>query len=786
MTEFPIEGVTVFNNTQKKSAFTDKDGYFSIDIFSNTDTLYFKHIVFRMVKYTKNELRRMDYEVYLQPSMVLMQEFNITASNIRENAEDLPYVIDIIDAKEIRNMSSQSSADILMNTGNVLVQKSQGGGGSPIIRGFEANKVLLVLDGVRMNNAIYRSGHLQNSITVDNSILRSTEIIYGPTSTIYGSDALGGVIHYHTKIPKVSKPRKFDFDFNAYTQYSTANKGKIGHLNFNLGFKNFASLTAFTIKDLGDIKIGKNKSFTSGIDDFGHTKHYVTQDENNNDITTENPDPEIQLNTGYKQYDFLQKFKYVYSKKLDIVANFQYSTSSKIDRYDQLTEYNNDDLKYSEWHYGPQKRFFSSIKFFAKNNNTLYTNFSSIISFQNINEDRISRKFNKDRLHQEESLKIYSLNFDFLKLIDNVHRLSYGLEASYNDVSSNAYYEDIANGTTSIAQTRYPNGGGYMMTYAAYANFKWVIIPQFVVNSGIRYSYVKLKSSFLDDGVSVELPFSSIEIGNGATTGTLSLVYFPSENWQISLIGATGFRSPNIDDYGKVRAKSGLVTVPNDQLKPEYAYNIEFGFMRTLFTNIFVEISIYKTWLKNAIVRRDYQLNNSNTLIYDGDEYNIITNLNAAEAELEGFSSSIYGSFDIFPTNKKLKGELKIKTTLNYIRGKNIVEDVYLGHIPPAFGILTINYENNKLGFNISGHYHDLKKLSEMSPFGEDNDDKGTPVGFPSWWNLNFGLFYNINKSFVAQIAIDNIFDERYRVFASGVTAPGRSFIFTLRYNFNY
>ena len=91
---------------------------------------------------------------------------------------------------------------MLAQTGEVFVQKSQMGGGSPVIRGFEANKVLIVVDGVRLNNAIYRSGHLQNVITLEPSELESAEIVFGPGSVIYGSDALGGVMDFHTREPR--------------------------------------------------------------------------------------------------------------------------------------------------------------------------------------------------------------------------------------------------------------------------------------------------------------------------------------------------------------------------------------------------------------------------------------------------------------------------------------------------------------------------------------------------------------------------------------------------------
>ena len=108
--------------------------------------------------------------------------------------------VSVISNKEILTQSPSTGADLVGLSPGVRIQKSQGGGGSPILRGFEANRLLLVVDGVRMNNAIYRSGHLQNAITIHPNIIERVEIIFGSSSVGYGSDALGGVIHYYTPV----------------------------------------------------------------------------------------------------------------------------------------------------------------------------------------------------------------------------------------------------------------------------------------------------------------------------------------------------------------------------------------------------------------------------------------------------------------------------------------------------------------------------------------------------------------------------------------------------------
>ena len=126
-------------------------------------------------------------------------------SHILNNLKEFDH--ETITKEKILNSDYSTSADILLLTDGVTIQKSQGGGGSPIIRGFEANRILLMIDGVRMNNAIYRNGHVQNSLTVDPFIIEDFNIIYGPSAVTYGSDAIGGVINYITTEPKLSNKK---------------------------------------------------------------------------------------------------------------------------------------------------------------------------------------------------------------------------------------------------------------------------------------------------------------------------------------------------------------------------------------------------------------------------------------------------------------------------------------------------------------------------------------------------------------------------------------------------
>ena len=763
----PIESVAVFNLSRDRAAITDSLGLIDLSIFLAKDTLVFQHPSFSSKSYCKTDLSH-NQKVLLQSKRILIDEYIISASKYRESSMIIPYMVDVLEDQSLMKATGFTAADILEETGNILVQRTQGGGGSPILRGFEANKVLLVVDGVRLNNAIYRNGHLQNSITIDNSVLDRTEIIFGPSSVMYGSDALGGVVHYFTRDPQVSGDSSFLFNTQAYMQYASAMKGITGHLDFSLGKKHWASLTSVSYKDMGDIRMGSRRDPTLG--DWGEMMHYVDQ-VGGTDSTLSNEDPLVQRNTGYSQLDILQKIRYTPSQYVDWILNLQYSTSSDIHRLDKLNDYSGDNLKYAEYYYGPQNRFLASLKNVLKKDNPVFTNMTTLLAFQRIDEDRYSRKFrNEQVLSQQEDVMVFSLNLDLVKIWGSEHKLHYGAELSHNLVESDAWYANITTGNREAALTRYPEGGSETWSVSAYTSYKWFISDKMVLNLGTRYNYGMLHSAFSNP----MLPYDQININNGALSGSMGMVYSPSNRWRINFILSSGFRNPNVDDYGKVRAKEDYVTVPNPDLSPEYTYNAEIGINRFIEDYMKIQLVAYYTYLDDAIVRTAYQLNGEDSLYYDGDLYRITANYNASEAYIYGGSLGI---------NANLNKNISLNGTLNYTVGHNLSDDVPLGHIPPLFGRTSLSYRSKRFFLDTYIIYQGWKHTEDFSPFGEDNEAEAMEYGFPSWWTANIKLGFEAGKFLDFMIAVENLFDQFYKPYASGISGPGRNFILTARFN---
>ena len=703
-----------------------------------------------------------------------MNEITVSATRFAEHKKNIPQQVLTINAKKSAFYNQQTIAELLSQTGSVLLQKSQLGGGSPIIRGFEANKVLLVVDGIRMNNAIFRGGHLQNVITMDNTILERTEIIFGPSSVMYGSDALGGVISFYTKKPLLSETAgKTLFSGNAFFRYASAYDEKTGHVDINLGGKKIGSLTSFTFSDFGYLKQGAEDY--SKFPGWGKRTFYVEQI-NGVDMMVTNSNVNKQSPTGYKQYDLLQKFLFK-TGKIDNVLNFQYSTSSDISRYDRLTETNNSGIaKSAEWYYGPQKRLLAAWTINLPKSG-IYDNAQITTAYQQIEESRHNRGFKSTkRNNRTEKLNIASLNADFSKKIKKIE-LGYGAEITYNKVKSNAYSENITTGVQSPLDTRYPDGGSNTQSYAAYVTGLYKISGKIIANAGLRLAHNRLYSKFTDKTF-FPFPYNDIEQSSNALTGNAGIVFLPATGWKIDALVSTGFRTPNVDDMSKVfESGGGTLIVPNPNIKPEKTINYELSISKNIQNRFQVGTTAWYTDYHDALSTDFSTFNGSPTIVYNGTASNVVTVVNKNAAYVWGISGNIAAN---------ITNHFSFSSVINYTYGR-IKEDPKnypLDHVAPLFGKTSVIAKFGKFTGEIFALYNGAKDSADYNLRGEDNQIYSADVvhGYtPSWITANFRTAYDINKYATIQFAVENIFDKFYRVFASGLSAPGRNFVLTLR-----
>jgi hemoglobin/transferrin/lactoferrin receptor protein len=795
-----VRNVTVYNEALTINLSSDNNGFVNVSDFNENETIVFSHISYALLKVKKARLLKQKFIVNLTNQSEQLDEVVLSVFKKEEKTNRIAEQIAVVSARDIQKRSPQTSADLLATIPGIKVQKSQFGGGSPVIRGMESNRILLVVDGVRMNNAIYRKGHLQSSITVAPNMLDKTEVVFGPSSVVYGSDALGGVIHYYTKTPKLSEEKEVKSQL--FSRFSSVNQETTTNVSAELSFSNWASFTSISYSDFGDLKTGSNRNH--GFDDWGKVFYYSKNINGNySENPTKNSDPEILRNTGYTQTDVLQKFFVPLSKNTDLKVNLQYSTSSDVPRFDRLTELSDEtdvsDLKFAEWYYGPQDRLLISSQLLINPNKNWLEKGAVTVAYQNIGESRIQRKFGSlDRSYREETVNVFSVNGDFsISLTEDKKRaISYGFEFAYNDVASNSYGKtlNIVNGEIDgfsddfKVQSRYPDGGSNYMSSAVYIDYRQDVSSKSTLNSGIRFTNTNLNATWIDETFIV-LPDNDINANYSAVTATIGYVFRPDKNWQLNSVISSGFRSPNIDDVGRVREKSGNVTVPNIDVKPEFAYNAEVGVQKYFNDKKFrFGATLFYTLLDSYIIRDEFTINGSSQVEFDGELGNVVANQNRGNAYITGYTTSYLG---------KLSNTWNTSGFITYTKGRTYDSEEPMSSIPPLFGQFEVNYKKEKIEVGAALRFNSKKDIADFNfREGIDNHDL-TPVvdanatndedvyfGSPSWMTIGVNGSYLVNENFSVQARLDNILDEHYIEFASGVSSPGRNLSLSFVANF--
>ncbi|MDP5082516.1 MAG: TonB-dependent receptor [Winogradskyella sp.] len=771
----PIPGIALYNLKKSKSVVTDFNGQASVADFSTDETIYFRNFLYEKLQLKKSELSTQNFTVYLIVKVEGLNEIVISASKFEQNKRDIPQTIVSINAKDIALANPQTSADVLENTGNIYIQKSQLGGGSPMIRGFSTNRLLITVDGVRMNNAIFRGGNLQNVISIDPFAIQNTEVTLGAGSVVYGSDAIGGVMSFYTKKPQLSYSDELQVTGNALVRYASANTEKTGHFDFNLGYKKWAFLTNVSYSDFDDLRMGSH-----GPDAYLRPEYVVRQ--NGEDLIIPNPNPLVQTPTAYSQINLMQKARYEPSDNLDFDFGLYYSTTSDFPRYDRLIMPNGDTLRSAEWEYGPQQWFMGNAQLTKTSSSSdLYDKLQATVAYQNFRESRWDRDFQSAiREFREENVDAISFNLDLEKKIQSKTTLFYGVEYLYNTVGSKGQEENIETNTSNPNVTRYPNGATWQ-SFAGYASLKYKPNSTFVFQSGLRYNQVIANADFTENNVFLNLPFNDAEVNTGALTGTAGITWSPSDLLQWKLNASTAFRAPNIDDIGKVfDSEPGSVVVPNKDLEAEYAYGGELGLKLNFSDKVIIDMATYYTFLDNALIRRDFEINGETEIIYDGELSTVQAIQNASKAWIYGFEVGVEINFT---------KQLKLRSQYNVIGGTEDNEgvEVPVRHVAPNFGRTHLVWKNKKLVLDAFLVYNNALSFDQLAPseIAKDYlyalDTNGNPYA-PAWHTLNLRTQYQYNDKFTITASLENITDQRYRPYSSGISAAGRNLILALTY----
>lgn len=722
-TNEPLPGITIALPHTAWGTLSDSDGRFRIDgLPAGEYGLRISAVgyesVFQKVQVPASE----ELTVTLVKAVVLLNnEINVTAQRFDNPTFESPQPVTVLSRKYIRQTAPRTTPELLMGTTGVFVQKTNHGGGSPIMRGLMGNQVLLLMDGIRLNNAGYRYGPNQYLATVDPLLLERVEVTRGAGSVLYGSDALGGVIQLISKTPGFASGKP-TVSANGYGKWMSAGMELTGRGEVELRTDKIAFIGGFSAKNFGDLLAGG---------DLGFQRPSAYQERAG--------DAKLLIKTSATSV-LSASYQHLYQYDVPIYYRLAQDNYLKYSFVPQART-----LGYVRWEKSAENKWFQSVRVTASLNRSvegLITQRNKALSF-NRNKDVIDTWGAMAEIHSQP---------------ETFWQVHSGVEYYRDKVSSRLATVDVQTGNETAKRGNFADGS-VMDNLALYTSHV-LDFPKFQITGGVRYNAISLhiKDETLDNPT----------IRPGAWVGHLSATYKIHPNHHLILGANTGFRSPNLDDVSKLgNVEANVFETPNANLSPEKTFTIEGGykFRSQWFSG---SVLAYHTNLTNQIVRVKSSFNGDT--LYQG--IRVYTKTNSSESLLYGGEAE---------AEVKIVSSLVAFGSATYTYGQDESKKEPMRRIPPLFGRAGVRVSFK--GFQGRAEYVFAGKQDRLAD-GDKSDvrisSRLVNNATPAWNVVNVYAGYTFRK-LEFNLGLQNLLDQEYRMHGSGVDGVGRSLWIAIR-----
>ena len=566
-------------------------------------------------------------------TVISIQEVIITSQRVPQKEAVIPYSVTSIGRKEMDNFNPRTTPEALMSTNGVFVQKTNHGGGSPFIRGLTGNQTLLLIDGIRLNNSIYRYGPNQYLNTIDPFSIDKIEVVKGTGSVQYGSDAIGGALQVFTKELVLNKESK-EFHGNVLGKYMTGDMEKTGRAELQYSSQKLAAFVGGTYRDFGDLIGGKNTGKQSP--------------------------------SGYNEYAFDSKIA------LALKDNIQLTLANQFLRQENVPIYHKVKLEnYMLNEFDPQQRMLTYARLKIQGRQKLFNQVKLIASWQQGIEGRSFQKNSSSTLTRERD-EINTLGFtaDVSSRLSNKWTANSGIEIYHDQVgSTKADISDSGNGSSTTKRGLYPDDSKYS-SYSIYTLHR-LKLGKWIFDGGIRFNAFQINIS--------DATLGDVKISPEAMVFNASTMYNFSSAHHVYATFSSGFRAPNIDDMGSLGIVDFRYEVPAYDLKPEKSQNYELGYKLRL-PKFSGTMAAYYMDLNQLITRVKVE-----GQMIDG--YQVYKKENVEEAYIQGLEASV---------KWKPLSAFEINGGVSYTYGQSITKAEPLRRIPPLNGRLAGTYSVKK------------------------------------------------------------------------------------------
>jgi outer membrane receptor protein involved in Fe transport len=725
----PVTSANVQTSGGSRRTISDTAGAFRIDgLDPGTYSLTVSHVAYREKRLTVaiTSDSTQEIRIYLRSATIPSSDITVTATPVEEEIFTVPQSISITTQQEFAEKTPSTTADVLREETGILVQKSTHGHGAPIIRGLIGKYVLLLYDGIRLNKPTFRFGANQYLNTIDLESLAKIEVARGPSSVMYGSDAIGGAVNLIPAMPRESEPR---IQPRVVSRYASADDSYGIHTDVGSRCGDLRTAGGITLKRTGDLRAGS-------------------------DIGKQAP-------TGWDELDFNLRSEYQLNGNHRFSCDYVGVRQEAVPRYDKYVSGD-----FAQFVYDPQYRDLVALGYESSDPIAWLHSLKAKLSYQRDDEGRIEQRTGSDLIqHSRDKVTTWGGYLQGSSLATTNHLMSVGAEY-YDDRIDSKRTESDGDVTAEVRPT-YPDGSGYR-SFGVFAQDRWTLPHDVTATLGIRYSRFSLETPLGE-------PFGDWSESYEDVTGSVRVSYKP--DLAVNLVGgwSRGFRAPNLNDVAVLKYSSSGVDAPSPGLGPEHSHNLEIG-TKVRTRNASGSFFLFYNRMSDLIDRKPGTYDGKTFFdengngIQDPGEFDIYQRRNVADARIYGFE---------YHSSIALGPQWETRATVAWTRGENLTDGEYLSRIPPLMGSLALRYEP-KAHVWVEPIVRWADAQRHLSARDRD-DTRIDPNGTPGW--ITFGLRGAITlRTVTLNISLINLTDTTYKEHGSGVYSPGRGVVVTLTF----
>jgi outer membrane receptor protein involved in Fe transport len=649
-----------------------------------------------------------------------MESVVVTATRTEASVLEVAEAVSVVGEDDIRQLAPEMLAEMARGVPGAFFQQTTPGQGIPIIRGLKGSQVLHLVDGMRLNNAFFRNAPNQYLGLVDAYATERVEIVRGSAPSLYGADAMGGVVQILSGEP-VLEGAEWQGNGRLYGSYNSVDSSIVGRAEGVTGKEGMVFSGGVSWQDHGDRETGSGETVRP---------------------------------SGYEVRAADIKWRQHLGESSELMLSAQYLEQPMSPRVDELIPgYGQDNPSSEQYWFLPNRREFLHARYRLESDAAWFSRFEAHLARQVITDDRRTQDWGETVVTEEYSDSILDgLTLQFNSPWGaNGNELVWGFEFYADEVTSSRERTDTATDESWTSRGRFPDGSS-MDSAAAYASNRWQW-DRFSLDAGVRYSAFDIRLPATAEVDAVTLSPSDF-------AGDIHFGYELAPGMRLLGNAGRGFRPPNIFDLGTLGSRPGnRFNIPNPDLDPESVHSYDLGLKLTDEHWEFEAFAWYADYRNKISSRFTGDVTPEGRLVVQSDNLN--------EATLYGLESGL----------RYIAGEeLEFYAVLNYTRGEEYDVDegtVPADRVPPLNGRIGLVWQHGER-LRMEPYLDFAASQERLSP-RDEGDPRIDPEGTAGYGTLNLLIAWQASEQFSAGLRLQNLGDKAYREHGSGIDAPGRN-----------